>query len=142
MDRSLKAPRNRQRYTCTLEVAGTQEAHRGDTGENVILVATTSGKNLLSLSISREISQHITSTLAQATPLINIDGSVTIMLHDEFQQNDQGKSVPLDQLIAKAISPEMLEDEPQAAQHLSEFRTRLIKSLEHVDEAIASLPKP
>ncbi len=45
------------------------------------------------------------------------------------------------QLIAEAISPDMLEDEPDALQMLSKFRDRLLKSLEHVEKAIASLPK-
>ena len=46
------------------------------------------------------------------------------------------------QLVSQAVAPEMLQDEPEAAQILSKFRARLLKSLEHVEQAIASLPKP
>ena len=96
----------------------------------------------MSLSITREISQHLTSALVRATPTIELSGKVSVLLDDEFQRDNQTESTPLDQLVAEAVSPEMLEDEPDAAQQLSEFRVRLLKSLELVDQAIASLPKP
>ena len=96
----------------------------------------------MSLSISREIGQHFTSALVRAIPTIDLSGKVSVLFNDEFQRDDQTESIPLDQLIANAVSPEMLEDEPDAAQQLSEFRTRLLKSLELVEQTIASLPKP
>jgi hypothetical protein len=138
---SLKAPRNPHRLSCTLEVADNPENEQVDTGEAVIRVVTPSGQNLISLSIAREIGQHITSARAQATPSINIEGSVTVMFDDDVQQTIQVVTVGLDQLVAEAISTEMLEDEPEAAQMLFHFRDRLLKSLEHVEQALASLPK-
>jgi hypothetical protein len=45
------------------------------------------------------------------------------------------------QLVSQAVAPEMLEDEPEAVQMLSKFRDRLLKSLKHVEKAIASLPR-
>ena len=137
----MKAPRNLQRFSCTIDVAAMHENNHGGTDENVIRVATTSGRNLLSISISPEIGQHITSTPSQATASINIDGSVITIYDNEFQPSDQGDAVPLDQLVAVAVSPDMLEDEPDARTMLSMFRTRLLKSLEVVEQAIASLPK-
>ena len=95
----------------------------------------------MSLSISREIGQHFTSALAQAAPSIDIDGSVTVMFDNEIQQTIQVASLAFDRLVADAIAPEMLEDEPKSAQMLAKFRNRLLKSLELVDQAIASLPK-
>ena len=95
----------------------------------------------MSLSIAHEIVQHMDSARAQATPSINIDGSVTVMFDDDVQQTIQVVPVGLDQLVAEAISTEMLEDEPEIAQMLAKFRDRLLKSLEHVEQAIASLPK-
>ena len=96
---------------------------------------------MLSLSISHEIGQHFISALAQATPSININGSVTVMFNDDVQQTIPVATADLDQLVAEAIAPEMLEDEPEAAQMLSKLRDRLLKSLEHVEKAIASLSK-
>jgi hypothetical protein len=138
---SLKAPRNPHRLSCTLKLTANQENEHDDTGEAVIRIATPSGQNLISLSIAREIGQHIISTITQANPSIDIDGTVTVILDDEVQQTIQVAAVALDQLVAEAIAPEMLEDEPEAAQMLSKFRDRLLKSLEHVEKAIASLPK-
>jgi hypothetical protein len=137
----LKAPRNPQRLFCTLEVADNQEHEQDDIAEAVIRIATPSGQNLMSVSISHEIGQHFTSALTKAIPSIDIDGGVTVMFDSEVQQTIQVATVALDQLIAEAISPEMLEDEPDAAQMLSKFRELLLKSLEHVEQAIASLPK-
>ncbi len=137
----MKVPRNPRRLSCTLEIAANQENEHDDIGEAVIRIATPSGQNLMSLSISHEIGQHITSALTKAIPSIDIDGGVTVMFDSEVQQTIQVATVALDQLIAEAISPEMLEDEPDAAQMLSKFRNRLLRSLELVDQAIASLPK-
>jgi hypothetical protein len=142
MELALKAPRSPQRYTCILEVAVATEGEYRDIGENVIRVATEAGQNLLSLSLSSEIVQHLAAGRAQAMPSINIDGRIGVIFDDEFQQPNNTGTVALDQLVAEAVSPAMLEDEPDAKQMLSEFRTRLLKSLEHVEQAIASLPKP
>lgn len=141
MDRLLKVLRNPHKFLCSLEVAVAQEDKHDNVDEHIIRVATTSGKNLLSLSISREIGQHITSALTQAIPSIDIDGNVRAMFEDENQQENQLAAVALDQLIAEAVSSEMLEDEPEALQMLSIFRLRLLKSLELVEQAIAALPK-
>ena len=97
---------------------------------------------MMSLSISREIGRHLTSALVRTAPIIDLSGKVSVLFDDEFQRDDQTESIPLDQLVANSVSPEMLEDEPEAAQHLAKFRTRLLKSLELVDQAMASLPKP
>jgi hypothetical protein len=137
----LKAPRNPQRLSCTLEIAANQENEHDDTGEAVVHIMTPSGQNLMSLSISRELGQHFTSAQAQATPSINIDGSVTVMFDNEVQQKILVATLAFDRLVAEAVAPEMLEDEPEAAKMLAKFRDRLLKSLEHVEQAIASLPK-
>ena len=137
----MKAPRNPQRFPCTLDVAVNQENEHDDTGEAIIRIATPSGQNLISLSIAREIGLHLADAIIQATPSIIFDGSVTVMFDDEAQQTIQVAAVALDQLVAEAIAPEMLEDEPEAEQMLSKFRDRLLKSLEQVEQAIAALPK-
>ena len=118
-----------------------QENEHNDIGENVIRIAMPGGQSLLSLSISREVGQHITSAFVQATPLVNIDGGVSAMFNDDFRQTNQPAAVALDQLVADAVAPKMLEDEPDVTQMLTKFRLRLLKSLEYVDQAIKSLPK-
>ena len=76
-----------------------------------------------------------------AYPSLYLDGAVHVSINSDVQEPSTCKTYFVDQLVADAISKEMLEDEPEAAHLLAEFRTRLLKSLEHVDTAIASLPK-
>lgn len=135
----MKVPRNLQRFSCTLEVAVKQDSD--DAGESVIRVKTDSGQGLLSLSIAPELGQHIGTAHAGANATINIDGSVSVTFDNELQPSDQAATVSLDQLVAEAVSADMLDDEPDAAAMLEEFHNRLLKSLEYVDQAIASLTK-
>jgi hypothetical protein len=113
-----------------------------DTGENVMHVTNSSGQNLLSLTIAPEIGQHIAAAYAEATASINIDGCVAVMFEHEFEPSVHAAAIPLDQLVASAVSADMLEDERDATAMLTEFRARLLKSLEYVDQAITSLTKP
>ena len=135
----MKAPRNLQRFSCTLEIAVKQESD--DAGENVIRLKTDSGQDLLSLSIAPELGQHIGAAYTGTNVFIGIDGNVSVVFDNEFQLRDRAAFVSLDQLVASAVSPDMLEDEPDAAAMLVELHGRLLKSLEYVDEAIASLVK-
>jgi hypothetical protein len=137
MESFLKAPHKFQRLSCTLEIASTQESD--DVSENVMRVTTSSGQNLLSLLIAPEIGQHIAAAYAEATCSINIDGCVVVMFEHEFEPSVHAAAIPLDQLVASAVSADVLEDELDATAMLIEFRTRLLNSLEYVDLAIASL---
>jgi hypothetical protein len=139
MESFLKAPHKFQRLSCTLEIASMQESD--DVSENVMRVTTKSGQNLLSLLIAPEIGQHIAAAYAEATCSINIDGCVVVMFEHEFQPSVHAAAIPLDQLVASAVSADMLEDELDATAMLTEFRARLLKSLEYVDQAIASFTK-
>jgi len=142
LDRSLKAPRNPQRFSCTIEVAAVQNNEGDAFGGKVVRIATISGQNLLSLAISTDIDRFLTTGLVQVAPTIHIGGRVGVIFEGEIQQTDHAATIPHDQLVADAVTPEMLEDEPEAATKLAEFRTRLLKSVEYVDQAIVSLPKP
>jgi hypothetical protein len=108
----------------------------------VVELQDTAGLAVASMSVLKEqLLSAITQELDHQ-PLLSLEGCVSIISDAVSLSQLENRSIPLDQLVADAVSPEMLEDESQAAQHLSEFSTRLLKSLEHVDKAIASLPKP
>lgn len=101
-----------------------------------------SGLAIASMSIPAEQLLQVTAQELDYQPLLTLEGCVSV-ISDKISLSQLGcQPIAIDQLVAEAVSPEMLDDEPQAAQHLSEFRTRLIKSLEHVDEAIVLLSKP
>lgn len=71
--------------------------------------------------------------------VIDLEGLVYVADWDEVSSDPD--PVPLDKLVANAVSPDMLEDEPQAADLLLRFRQRLLSSLEHVNAAIKSVSK-
>ena len=75
-----------------------------------------------------------------AYPSLYLDGAVHVSINSDVQEPSVCKTYFVDQLVANAVSPEMLDDEPEAASMLTGFRARLLKSLEYVEKAIASLP--
>ena len=111
-------------------------------GHCVVELQCVDGLVLASISVSSEqLLQAVAQKLAHC-PLISPSGFVSIASDEITEVMPKGNTIALDQLVAEAVSPEMLEDEPEAPSMLVEFRTRLLKSLEQVDEAIASLAKP
>lgn len=70
-------------------------------------------------------------------PIIDIEGLVYVA--DWEEDTATTDTFALDDLVARAVSPDMLEEEPQAADLLLRFRQRLISSLEHVKTALKSL---
>ena len=108
----------------------------------VVELQCVDGLALASISVSSEqLLQAVAQKLAHY-PLISPDGFVSIASDEIIEVMPDVHTTTLDQLVADAVSPEMLLDESDAAQQLSEFRSRLLKSLELVEMAIASLPKP
>ena len=108
----------------------------------VVELQCVDGLALASISVSSEqLLQAVAQKLAHY-PLISPDGFVSIASDEIIEVMPDVHTTTLDQLVADAVSPEMLQDESDAAQQLSEFRSRLLKSLELVEQAIASLPKP
>jgi hypothetical protein len=73
--------------------------------------------------------------------LMSPNGIVSIASDQTAKPLPLVKTPTLDQLIADSISSDMLDDEPNVASMLSNLRARLLTSLEHVEQAIASLPK-
>ena len=100
------------------------------------------GLALASISVpSNQLLKAIAQKLVQY-PLISLDGFVSIASDEIVEASRDDNTIALDQLVADAVSLEMLEDELEAPSMLAEFRIRLLKSLELVEQAIASLPKP
>ena len=108
----------------------------------VVELQCVDGLAFASISVSSEQLLKAAAQKLAHYPLISPNGLVSIASDEIIEVMPDVHSTTLDHLIADAVSPEMLEDEPNAAQQLSEFRIRLLKSLEHIEQAIASLPKP
>lgn len=91
--------------------------------------------------LSRKQAAELIGELS-ASPNMNLDGTIYVSTDSDTLETSNGKAVSIDEFVSQAVQSEMLEDEPEAASMLAGFRNRLLKSLEHVDSAIASLPKP
>lgn len=69
-------------------------------------------------------------------PFIDINGMVGVINDDHEIPTEL---FTLDDLIARAVSPDMLDDEPEAARLLSEFLGRIEKSRAIVAMALDNL---
>jgi hypothetical protein len=107
----------------------------------VVELQDTAGLVVASMSVLKE--QLLAAIMQELDhqPLLSLEGCVSAISDVISLSHLKNQPIPLDQLVADAVSPEMLEDEPEVLQYLAEFRTRLLKRLELVDQAIASLPK-
>jgi hypothetical protein len=99
------------------------------------------GQTVALMKVPRGQFQQELSRTLKPCALMSLEGMILVSLEEATHEPDAMGAIAVDQLIAEALAPEMLEDEPEAAQMLSKFRDRLLKSLEHVEQAIASLPK-
>jgi hypothetical protein len=99
------------------------------------------GSTMASVSMPSETMNELLKPHISIFVELHLDG--TVSLDSEICAFTSAPSTETDilQLVSQAVAPEMLEDELEAAQMLSKFRERLLKSLEHVEKAIASLPK-
>jgi hypothetical protein len=110
------------------------------TNEQVTIeLQDTSGRSVAVLSVPEDQLHQELSRILNPSVLMSLQGMILISLEEATHEPDAEGAIAIDQLIAEAISIEMLEDEPEAAQMLTKFRDRLLKSLEHLEKALASL---
>ena len=108
----------------------------------VVELQNPNGLALASMSLPSDQLLLSVSQKLKCYPLMSPTGFVSVVFDETAEILPDNRSIPLNQLVSDAVSPAMLEDEPDAAQMLYKFRQRLLKSLEHVEQAIASQPKP
>ena len=111
-----------------------------DTHEHVTIeLQDKGGRSVALMSVPDDQLQLELSRILKPRVLMSLEG----LIFAAFEESTLGlgaiEAISIDQVIADAISPDMLEDEPEAAQMLTKFRDRLLKSLEHLEKAIASL---
>jgi hypothetical protein len=107
----------------------------------VIELADPHGSTLASVSIPSVTINELLRPYLSIFVELQLDGTVSMDSEICAPTLEPSTETDLLQLVSQAVVLEMLEDELEAAQLLSKFRDRLLKSLEHVDQAIASLPK-
>jgi hypothetical protein len=113
-----------------------------DTNGHVkIELQDTIGRSVALLSVPEDQLFQELSRILKPCVLMSPEGLISASFEEPTLEVGAKESISIDQVIVDAISPDMLEDEPQAAQMLSKFRERLLKSLEHIEKAVASLPR-
>jgi hypothetical protein len=113
----------------------------GATGQHVIVkLQKGKGHVLGTLSVPSDQLLQATAQKLDGYPILSPHGFVSIV-SDELNETLSNQAITLDQLVAEAISPDMLNDEQNVETMLAELRARLLKSLEYVNLAIATLPK-
>ena len=108
-------------------------------GKIVFELADSDGTILASASIPVETIVELLQPHVSIFAELQLDGTVSLE-SELFAPAPLPKTTDILELVRQALAPEMLEDEPEVAKMLSKFRDRLLKSLEHVEKAIASLP--
>ena len=118
-------------------VAGVQAS-----GERIVVeLQDSKGIALGTLSVPSDQLFEAVAQKLEGYPILSPHGFVSLE-SDELNETLSNQAIALDQLVAKAISPDMLDDEQNVAAMLSELSARLLKSIQHVDQALVSLPKP
>jgi hypothetical protein len=118
------------------------EHFSADTNQHVTIeLQDTTGRSIALMSVPEEQLYEELSRILKPCVLMSLEGLISASFEEPTLEVGAKEVISIDQVIADAISPDMLEDEPEAAEMLSKFRDRLLKSLEHVEQAIASLPK-
>jgi hypothetical protein len=112
------------------------------TNEHVIIeLQDTDGRSVALMSVPDDQLQQELSRILKPCVLMSPEGLISASFEEPTLEVGAKEAISIDQVIAEAISPDMLEDESEVPQMLAKFRDRLLKSLEHVENAIASLPK-
>jgi hypothetical protein len=111
----------------------------GNNEHVAIELQDTGGRSVALLSVPEDQFYQELSRILKPCVHMSPEGLISASWEESMMELDTIKAISIDQFIAEAISPEMLEDEPEAAQMLTKFRDRLLKSLEHLEKALASL---
>jgi hypothetical protein len=126
-----------------LELDWLSDEDRLADGHRVVLkLQDANNQTMASLSVPSDQLRKAMSQKLKCYSLMTPNGIVTVASDETEEPLPSDKTITLDQLIGDGISSDMLDDEPNAANMLSELHSRLLKSLELVELAIASLPKP
>ena len=129
-------------FTITATICQQNDESVGTEHRTRLRITTAEGFDLLDMTIGEALRKRLSKSWVLQEPAIDLKGNVFVVDNSSLSAGQRPFTATFDALIARAVSPDMFDDEPQAAELLCELRTRLIKSLEHVEQAIASLTKP
>ena len=128
------------KHGLTLSIASDDETFDHNESARVSLRLTdASGSEVMSLHIPNHMAVHLATTQQNFKLVMNIEGLVGCIGNGQELNSAMPHGIEFDRLVARAISPDMLEDEPNALQLLTTFKERLERSLERIVDAIDGL---
>jgi hypothetical protein len=116
--------------------------HSANAQRVFVELQSANGIALAVISVPSDQLLQAVSQKLECYPLMSPEGLVSVVSDEAAEILPKNEPIALDHLIATGISSDMLDDEPNAMNMLSELRARLLKSLEHVEQAISSIRKP
>ena len=87
--------------------------------------------------VEREVSPHLGTRVVMSP-----EGLLSVQTEEPDIISSTGNHLPIDTLVALAVEPSMLENEPEAPQMMATLRDRLLRALQSVDAAVAKLVNP
>lgn len=116
-----------------------EQGTHGDPETIYSLVLSSAGKvEIMRLALPQSFVDEIQRDTAGIELLMSPDGTISIDSLD-LPEPAHLASIGLDDLVARNVLPDILEDEATAGEMLAKLRERLIIALHFVDSATASL---
>ena len=115
-----------------------QGTHGGPETIYFLVLSNTDKVEIMRFALPRSFVDEIQRDTVGIELLMSLDGIVSIDSLD-MPAPAQLASIGLDALVARDVSPDMLDDEPNAAEMLAKLRERLVAALRSVDNAMVSL---
>ena len=97
------------------------------------------GQPVMTLRLSAQLIDPVVVTKLAHTISMAPDGTISVKVDGsaaDWRHNEAGS---IDTLVASAVQPSMLEDEPNALQLLATLRERLARTIALVDNAITRI---
>jgi hypothetical protein len=107
----------------------------------VFELTDTNATNLVSISIPPEKIEELLKPHLSIFFELQLDGSVPVD-SEFFSLFPPPTTTDILELVRRALTPEMLQDEPNLPDQLKELRRKLTESLALVDKTLADLEKP
>lgn len=93
---------------------------------------------VMRLALPQSFIDNIRSDIADLETFMSLDGLISIVAPDS-EHPLSSATIGLDELAARDLSPEMLQDEPNAREQLLVLRQRLVDALTIVDRTLVDL---
>ncbi|MFN0193541.1 MAG: hypothetical protein ACKVP5_16465 [Aestuariivirga sp.] len=122
-----------------LRLSFTADTRARDSESYTVAVSDENGAAVLTAHLPREIVDKIVLAQAEVTVALTLSGDVYADL--ESIEDHVRAPTAIDELVAQAVEPRMIEDEPQTDALLLNLRRKLMATVSAVDKALETLSK-